>query len=181
MPSQRDSIPSERSDQLILNPAVLVGPCPLGKGLFATTDFKPGETILRFRGVLIDFAAMLRKGVNQANPLQIGANLYIDLEAPGVYANHSCDPNAGIRNDTDLVAIQAIRRGEEIRYDYSTTMWEDHWTLVCHCGSNQCRGLVADFPTLPEIQQQRYLSSGIVQAFIVARMHRQSTSVPGSA
>ncbi|MFY7967456.1 MAG: SET domain-containing protein-lysine N-methyltransferase, partial [Pirellulaceae bacterium] len=120
--------------------------------MFAATDFKHVETILRFSGALIDFAAMLRKGVNQANPLQISANRYIDLEAPGVYANHSCDPNAGIRNDTDLVAIQPIRRGEEIRYDYSTTMWEDHWTLICHCGSNQFRGLVADFPTLPEIQ-----------------------------
>ena len=111
MPSQRDSIPSEQSDQLILNPAVLVGPCPLGKGLFATTDFKPGETILHFRGALIDFAAMLRKGVNQANPLQIGANRYIDLEAPGVYVNQPCDPNAGLRNAPDMIGLQTNPRG----------------------------------------------------------------------
>ena len=33
------------------------------------------------------------------------------------YINHSCDPNAGIRNNRDIVAMKPIREGEEIVID----------------------------------------------------------------
>ena len=145
---------------------VLIGPCSLGKGLFAARAFAAGELILRFRGSLIDFRTVLSRGEAQANPLQIGLDRYIDLEAPGVFANHSCDPNAGIRNDVELIALQGITSGEEIRYDYSTTMWEDHWTMRCDCRTSCCRGVIADFHTLPQMQQRSYLHRGIVQRFI---------------
>jgi len=44
------------------------------------------------------------------------------------FFNHSCDPNAGLQIDGQkvwLVAIKNITQGEEITWDYSTTMDED--------------------------------------------------------
>ncbi|MFM2158783.1 MAG: hypothetical protein RLZZ124_1257 [Cyanobacteriota bacterium] len=155
-------------------PDVLVGPCPLGRGLFAARPFRAGERILVFRGPEIDFRAVVAKGEAEANPLQIGPDRYLDIDAPAVCANHSCRPNAGIVNDRVLMAIAPIRSGEEIRYDYSTTMWEGHWTLPCACGSPDCRGVVDDFPTLPADLQRRYLRLGIVQRFIVRGLQRSS-------
>ena len=67
------------------------------------------------------------KGGAAANALQIGVNRYLDLDEPGRLVNHSCDPNAAIREELLLVAIRDIQIGEEIRFDYSTTI-SDGWT-----------------------------------------------------
>lgn len=79
--------------------------------------------------------------------------------------NHSCNPNCGIRNGV-LVALRNIIEGEEIAYDYSTTMDERYWTMACRCGAAACRGIVDDFRTLPEELRRQYLSLGIVMPFI---------------
>ncbi|MBM5824406.1 MAG: SET domain-containing protein [Cyanobacteria bacterium M_surface_10_m2_119] len=154
-------------------PQVSVRPCEFGLGLFAVRPFAEGEEILEFSGPELSFEAMLAKGELEANTLQIDDSLYLDLGAPGVYANHSCLPNAGVRNDRQLVALRSIRAGEEIRYDYSTTMWENHWTMPCRCGQVNCRRVVADFPTLPSQLQRRYLHLQVVQRFIVERLRQQ--------
>lgn len=153
--------------------SVKVLPCEFGLGLFASRPFQTGETILIFTGPELSFEAMVARGEDEANALQIDDRLYLDLDAPGVYANHSCLPNAGIRQDRVLVALRSIHRGEEIRYDYSTTMWEEHWTMACHCGQMNCRRQVADFPTLPSQLQRRYLNLAVVQSFIVRRLQQE--------
>jgi hypothetical protein len=156
---------------------VRIGKCRHGLGLFAASAFAPKEIILIFNGKFISFREMLAKGELEANALQIDANLYLDLTPPGLYANHSCSPNAGIVNDRTLIALQPIKAGEEITYDYSTTMWEDNWTMACSCGSSNCRKLVTDFPLLPRLVQQRYLRLGIVQRFIRRRLSQPQRSI----
>lgn len=153
---------------------VIIRTCDLGFGLFAGRDFRKGEEILSFSGPELSFEAMVEKGPAEANALQIDSTLYLDIGSPGVYANHSCSPNAGIHKDILLIALKTIHAGDEIRYDYSTTMWEDHWTMPCRCGETTCRGVVADFPTLPQDLQQTYLSQGVVQQFIVRRLQDAS-------
>ena len=101
-----------------------------------------------------------------SNPLQIGPSMYMDIEEPGVIANHSCVPNAGIKDDVFLVALKDISPGEEICYDYSTTMDEDYWTLQCECENSFCRGIVKDFKYLPKDLQKKYWELNIVQSFI---------------
>lgn len=101
------------------------------------------------------------------NPVQIDYDTYIDLKEPGRSANHSCNPNSGIVKNSILIAIEDIFAGEEICYDYSTTMMENYWTMVCKCGSKDCRGVIKDFHLLPETVKKRYLKLGIVQEFIV--------------
>lgn len=149
---------------------VFVRQCEIGRGLFAGRHFAAGEEILRFSGVLISLADVLAKGDEQSNALQVGDTSYIDIGAPGVFGNHSCEPNAGIRNDRVLIALRPIQHGEEIRYDYSTTMWEGIWTMPCMCGSAQCRRVVRDFPELPAEVQAEYLRLRVVQRFIVRRL-----------
>jgi len=86
----------------------------------------------------------------------------------GVFVNHSCDPNTGVRDDVRLVALRDLIAGEEIRYDYSTTMDEDHWTLQCRCGSRGCRGVVRDFKWLPKDTKLHLLRQNIVPGLIIA-------------
>lgn len=155
---------------------IFVAECELGRGLFAARGFALGETILHFTGPLISLADAIAKGDSEGNPLQIGSNQYIDLEPPGVFANHSCAPNAGIRHDTELIALQTIASGEEIRFDYSTTIWEEGpsaYTMPCRCGTAACRGIAANFPSLPIEQQRHYLALGVVQQFIVERLKHE--------
>jgi hypothetical protein len=114
----------------------------------------------------------------QGNTVQIGPRHYIDVEPPGLYTNHSCQPNTGVKNDTVLVALRDISADEELRFDYSTTMSEREWTMQCRCGSAQCRGVIEDFHLIPERVKQRYLALGIVQRFIVDEYyaHIEATS-----
>ena len=152
---------------------IRIGVSRHGLGLFATRDLSPTSQILVFDGPEISFERMLCKREHEANALQIARNCYLDLTPPGVYANHSCQPNAGIKQNRILIALQRIKAGEEITYDYSTTMLENHWTMPCHCGTEACRKLIEDFPKLPQKIQNNYLELGIVQDFIVRNTSKQ--------
>ena len=152
---------------------ICIGEGDLGTGVFARRKINKGEPILEFTGPIISFAEAVLKGEKECYPLQIGKDRYIDLMAPGCYANHSCQPNAGIVNDTILVAIRDILPGEEVRYDYSTTMDEDHFTMVCRCGSSQCRGVVTDFKKIPLLRQREYLGMKVVMSFIADQLSQE--------
>ncbi|MHC5006145.1 MAG: SET domain-containing protein [Planctomycetota bacterium] len=145
-----------------------IGDTNVGRGVFVTRDFAADEEILQFRGEVIDFATSLAKGERECDAFQIGPDVYLDLESPGVLINHSCEPNTGIRDDVRLVALRDLQAGEEIRYDYSTTMDEDHWELECRCGARQCRGLIRDFKWLPKDRRLQLLRRNIVPRFIIA-------------
>ena len=140
-----------------------------GHGLFAGRPFAPGDLILTLRGPRYDRDHPIHGTPGGANLLQTGWRTYILLESPGVFANHSCNPNAGIRGNRRLVAIRRIDPDDEIRFDYSTTMAEDYWTLECSCGDPLCRRQVRDFKYLPQEIQARYLDLGVVQKFIARR------------
>ena len=155
-------------------PAVTVGLSAIGRGVFAAQHFQPGQRILAFDGPVLATPEMLALGPDRAYALQVAFGEFLDLMPPGRYLNHSCDPNAGIMDDRVLVALRTIVPGEEIRFDYSTAMREDHWIMECRCGEYLCRRVVLDFHHLPPITQNRYLQLGIVQRFIVAEVRRRS-------
>jgi hypothetical protein len=152
------------------NATFYIDECDVGLGVFANRDIQPGEVILAFGGPVIDFDETKRRGPWECMAVQIGPNQYYDTQPPGVFVNHSCDPNAGIRDNRDLVARRQIRKGNEIRFDYSTTMEEHSFTMGCLCGAPRCRHVVADFSTLPLNVQERYLAERVVMSFILQKL-----------
>jgi uncharacterized protein len=142
--------------------------CALGRGLFADHSYKAGDEILRFEGRTVPASVVAAMGDEQCYMIQIGPDAYFEPEAPGRFTNHSCNPNAAIKDDYRLVALRDIQVNEQICFDYSTTMSEDNWTMECRCGSADCRREIRDFSELPIELQQRYLDLGVVQSFIVA-------------
>jgi len=146
-------------------PRIFVAACTIGRGLFAGEPIAAATEILRFTGPELTLNEVRARGSAAANALQIGIDRYLYLDEPGRFVNHSCAPNAAVLGDTSLVAIRPIPAGEEIRFDYSTTV-SDGWTMACQCGSTDCRGLVVAFQLLPEPVRRRYALLGHVQRFI---------------
>lgn len=145
--------------------------CEFGLGVFAARDLLKGERILRFSGARLSFHEAVAKGELQCYTLQVDSSQYVDLDLPGALVNHSCEPNAGVRH-LDLIALQNIVIGEEIRFDYSTTMDEDYWEMECRCGSLSCRKWVRDFKCLPRNLRDTYIHQGIVADFAIQSARR---------
>lgn len=156
---------------------VVVRQGDLGRGVYAGRPLRAGERILRFDGPVLTHAHVLTFGEAQAYALQIGPDEYIDTLAPGRFTNHSCQPNAGVIENRVLLALRPIARGEEVRFDYSTTMSENHWTMACRCGAKTCRGVIRDFHLLPPELQFRYIGLGIVQQFIAQEWETRRTGI----
>lgn len=135
-----------------------------GFGVYAGRFYRKSEVICVMKG-------RKRKGwALSMNPLQVGLNVYIDLARPFVYINHSCNPNCGVRGRTTLFALRDIRKGEEITYDYSTTVDE---TFLCKCGAKRCRRYVPiDFWGLQLSQKRSYLKRNAVPAYIKKKFEK---------
>lgn len=137
-----------------------------GRGVFAGEGIGKGRLIMPFTG------PFLRKEQTTAETyaLQIGPDLYIGGSG-GMddCVNHSCDPNAGmviVGREANLVAIRDIQAGEEICFDYSTTLDEDDFEFDCRCGAAGCRGRIGDGKRLPEAVWRRYLELGILPEYV---------------
>jgi uncharacterized protein len=146
-------------------PCTYVATCDVGRGLFAAEPIGAGVQILEFRGPELTLSEARARG-DAANALQIGVDRYLYLDEPGRFINHSCAPNAAVIDDTRLCALRDIAAGEEIRFDYSTTV-SDGWTMSCRCGAPGCRDIVVAFQLLPVPLRQHYAIRRFVQRFIV--------------
>lgn len=144
-----------------------------GVGVFTTKARNRGEEVVKLLGPVIDLQAAIAKGERECDALQIGENSYIDPEEPLRSVNHSCNPSCGVRDGNRLITLRDLTPGEEITFDYSTTMDENHWTLECKCGAFECRGVVRDFCTLPEDVKARYFRLRVVMPFIEAKYKPQ--------
>ncbi len=88
------------------------------------------------------------------------------------FVNHSCNPNAGLKIENrkaTLVSIKNIKTGQEITWDYSTTMDEDDWEIDCTCGSKNCRKRITDFKYLPKEVRRKYVRIGVVPQYILEK------------
>ena len=146
-----------------------------GEGTFAESLILKGSLIRVFGGDVVNFKEILRRikagKIVPDDPLQIGDDLYVDLDEPSMAFNHSCDPNAGIRYQNELVAIRDISPGEEITYDYSATVSktvsEKGWSMLCQCGAVNCRSRIGNVLTIPRKQLEDYISADALQSYIV--------------
>jgi len=127
-----------------------------GVGVFATRDIRKDEIIAEFIGPVVMIKSL--EGIPrevQDHLYNAGIGKYIIAKEPAARTNHSCDPNAGIKNDVYLVAMRNIKKDEEVTFDYSI-ITNDGWTLKCACGAKSCRKLIGNYKDLPETFKQRY-------------------------
>lgn len=97
---------------------------------------------------------------------------------PAYFSIIPARPTPGIAAPQILIALRDIKADEELRFDYSTTMDENRWTMTCRCGAKDCRGIVKDFHLLPTKLQQRYLRLGVVQEFIARKANHARPAGP---
>jgi SET domain-containing protein len=144
-----------------------------GKGVIASNVFRAGERILEFFGPRLHKDELPTiSSFEDDRYLQVGPTEYIG-ESNGLddFINHSCDPNCKVVITSDKVFLEAIvdiEIGDEITFDYSTTMAEDDWELDCLCDQPQCRGRVRDFKTLPGHIKEKYIKLGAVPDFVMS-------------
>ena len=146
-----------------------------GKGVFALKDFKKDEFILHIDGKVVetDKPSSYPKEIrDQWFPIgQIGnKRRYVFPKSPWKYLNHSCNPNAGIKNNRDIVAMKSIKKGEEIVFDYAMNNHEgiiDRWKMKCECGSKNCRKIIGTFDMLDEKIKEKYLN------YVIERIREQ--------
>ena len=151
---------------------VVVRESKIGKGVFAAENICKEEFIFSYGGFgRISFEESKKEGIEDYC-LQIGQREYIyPTESPQQSVNHSCEPNTGLKDGTELYALRDIAEGEEITFDYSTCMDEDDWEMDCLCGSPNCQKRIRDFKYLPDEIREKYISSGVVGKFILDRRH----------
>jgi SET domain-containing protein len=119
-----------------------------GRGVFAATAIAHGEH-------LVDFAGWVLKSQELTEDLfalQIGHDLWLCSHGDQLddCINHSCEPNAGfVTGEPILFALRDIAAGEEISFDYSTSIAEPGWTLDCACGAARCRKVVLPWGEIP--------------------------------
>lgn len=125
-----------------------------GQGVFALESIVRGRRILALGGHLLPTHAL----TDDLLALQVGPDLWLCSDGSLIddMINHSCDPNAGFcAGGTVLYALRDIAAGEEICWDYSTSIAEAGWSLECHCGAGVCRGVVRSWAELSPADRER--------------------------
>ena len=133
-----------------------------GIGVFACQDIPEDTFIMTFAGGGPVVANTC--GFQNLNQFQISLDHSITLtNLAARFINHSCNPNCGHLQGTELYSIAPIAQGEELTYDYSCAMSRDAERFECHCGSPQCRGQVGNFAEIEDTWRKRlYIQAGIV-------------------
>jgi len=154
---------------------LILGQTKNGRAVFANKTFDKGEQIIEFKGKLFTYDT-LPTPYNEVEDhyIQIDDDLYLGPSANlDDFFNHSCNPNSGLKIEGKkvfLVAIKDIKKGEEVAWDYSTTMDKDDWELDCMCESKNCRKRIRDFKYLPKELQQKYIKLEIVPEYITKNL-----------
>src|SRR6266704_2435573 len=127
-----------------------------GRGVFSRKFIPAGASVVECCG-LIQHRDEVRV---DARAMQVGPDTYLaeDPKSPSVddFLNHSCRPNLGFENGSlMLYALRDIKPGEELAFDYSTTMNELGWSIKCRCRAENCRGRVQSYCELPKDERKR--------------------------
>lgn len=147
-------------------PYLIIDQAEQGKGVKARQNLPASQVLVNIGGPTMTYWETLAMGGKESYCLQVAINKYIKPNFPFFLFNHSCDPNCGITESFQLMTLRNIKAGEELCWDYSTSMLARGWTLNCKCGAPCCRKKITDFDRLPKLLQQRYLSEKIVLPFI---------------
>lgn len=87
---------------------------------------------------------------------------------PGESINHSCEPNCGMRNATQVMTLRSIIVGEELTFDYAMSDASNFDEFECSCGATSCRGMVRGGDWRRTDLQVRY--AGLFSPYIARKM-----------
>lgn len=135
-----------------------------GIGVFAGENINQGQVVKILSGEVIPLDECVKRinegKLNNDDPLQIGKELYIDLDCLSRTFNHSCDPNAGVSKVNELIALRDIKIGKKITYDYSAVVAPNNppseFSMECECGAECCRGIIGNILTIPKETLENY-------------------------
>lgn len=116
-----------------------------GYGVVATRDFAAGELLAEVDGI----ARAADDLEDDTYALLVDDGLLYDMVDQTRWVNHSCEPNTLVEAERTLdggawarlVALRAIRAGEELFYDYA---FPAAVAEPCLCGAATCRGFIVD-------------------------------------
>jgi hypothetical protein len=126
----------------------------MGRGVFAVHFIAAGTRILTLEGQRFRSADI----PPEAFAMQVDEDVWLCSAGESLddCVNHGCDPNMGFaENDPVLYALRDISAGEELTWDYSTSIAEKGWSLNCRCGSRRCRGVILPFGELTPPERER--------------------------
>lgn len=148
-----------------------VGQTHLGKAVFAARSFKGNDVIAQFTGPRIHKSKLPKRYTGKNDRyIQVGIDEFLGPSGDvDDLINHSCNPNSGLKfTDSGilLIAIKKIKVGDEINWDYSTTLFENHWRMRCNCRESNCRKIIGDFTFLDKKTQDKYKKLDIIPPYI---------------
>jgi uncharacterized protein len=131
-----------------------------GNAVFAVANINKGEIIAVFDGPCYEAEGAMEMTNDPPlfvarHAVQFEKHRWRDSIGIARCINHSCNPNCGIKNLFEVVAMHDIAVGEEITWDYAMTEDSD-WIMKCMCGETNCRGIVGAYSMLTEEDRKRY-------------------------
>lgn len=130
---------------------------PKGRGVFASAAIARGELIATFTGRTLTTEEL----TDDLFCLQIGPALWLCTHGEQLddCINHSCEPNTGfVTGEPILYAVRDVMAGEELTFDYATSIATEGWTLECACGTPRCRKVILPWMEMPASFQGRMRS-----------------------
>ena len=125
-----------------------------GRGVFTRAHIARGELLLNSAGWIVKTADLCTDWF----ALQVDHDLWLCSGGDSLddCINHACEPNAGfVTGAPTLYALRDIAPGEEIGWDYSTSLSEPGWRLDCRCGAASCRKIIRPWGELAAAERER--------------------------
>jgi hypothetical protein len=132
----------------------------MGRGVFAVQAIPRGTKLVACQGWLASSNAL----DEEWHAMQIGPDLWLCSAGDSLddCINHGCEPNAGFTTgEPILYALRDIAAGEQLAWDYSTSIAEPGWTLECLCGAPSCRKVIRSWWELGEADRARLRPSAL--------------------
>lgn len=121
-------------------------------------QIRKGEAIFMVEGPIISY----KKAPNYwlgYRWLGVGVNTWMipEEQNPWNILRHSCDPNVGLNDAHQVIALRIVKQNEELTIDNSMTEADPHWKMRCRCGAKKCRGIVRSIQYLTKKTFAGYL------------------------
>ncbi len=129
-----------------------------GWGIKTKNSVPAGEFIMEYVGEIVSEKEFKRRMLHEYAEdthhycLHLDGSTVIDGHRMGGecrFVNHACEPNCEIQKWTvngmyrmALFSKKDIKPGEELTYDYNFSLFNPHEGQSCHCGSDNCRGVI---------------------------------------